>query len=48
VDLSGKEIGSFTIKLIITIKGDQYSTLGAMGPHSVSIAVKEMEVEATE
>ena len=48
VDLSGKEIGSFTIKPIITIKGDQYATLGAVGPHSVSIAVKEMEVEATE
>lgn len=48
VDLSGKEIGSFTIKPSITIKGDQYATLGAVGPHSISIAVKEMVIEETE
>ena len=48
VDLSGKEIGSFTIKPVVTFKGDQYATLGAVGPHSVSIAVKELEAEATE
>jgi YbbR domain-containing protein len=48
VDLSGKEIGSFTIKPAITFKGDQYVTLGAVGPHSVSIAVKELDPEATE
>ena len=48
IDLSGKEIGSFTIKPIITIKGEQYASVGAVGPHSVSIAVKELEVEATE
>ncbi len=48
VDLSGKEIGSFTIKPTITFKGDQYADLGAVGPHSVSIALKEKEAEATE
>lgn len=48
VDLSGKEIGSFTIKPSITIQGDQYATLGAVGPHSISIAVKERVVEETE
>lgn len=48
VDLSGKEIGSFTIKPSITIKGDQYVTIGAVGPHSISIAVKELVIEETE
>jgi len=48
VDLSGKEIGSFTVKPAITIKGDAYVDIGAVGTHSVSIALKEIEVEATE
>lgn len=48
VDLSGKEIGSFTVKPSITIAGDQYATLGAVGPHSISIAVKELVIEETE
>ncbi len=48
VDLSGKEVGSFTVKSAITIKGDQYATVGAVGPHSISIALKEAEAEATE
>lgn len=48
VDLSGKEIGSFTVKSTITIKGEQFATIGAVGPHSVSIALKEAEEEATE
>ena len=48
VDLSGKEIGSFTVKPTITIKGDAYVDIGAIGPHSISIALKEIEVEATE
>lgn len=48
VDLSGKEIGSFTVKPTITIKGDAYVDIGAVGTHSISIALKEIEVEATE
>lgn len=48
IDLSGKEVGSFTIKPAITIQGDQYVTIGAVGPHSISIAVKELTAEETE
>ena len=48
VDLSGKEIGSFTIKPVLAIKGEQYATVGAVGSYSVSIAVKEAVPEETE
>ena len=47
VDLAGKEIGSFTIKPVLTIKGDQYATVGVVGTYSVSIAVKEAVAEET-
>ncbi len=48
VDLSGKEIGSFTVKSSITIQGEKYASIGAVGPHSVSIALKEEVEEPTE
>lgn len=48
VDLSGKEVGSFTIKPILTVKGDQNATIGAVGTYSVSITLKEAVAEETE
>lgn len=48
VDLSGKEIGSFTVKPALVIEGDQYAAIGAVGSYSVSITLKEAEEEATE
>ena len=48
VDLSGKEIGSFTVKAVLNITGDKFADIGLVGPHSVSIALKEPVEEATE
>ena len=45
VDLTGKEVGASTVKANIAIKGDKYTDVGAMGAHSVSITLKEAEVE---
>lgn len=48
VDLSGKEIGSFTVKPAVSFEGDQYAAIGAVGSYSVSITLKEAQEEATE
>jgi hypothetical protein len=48
VDLSGREVGSFTAKSVLSIRGEEFATVGAVGSHNVSIALKEMEVEVTE
>ena len=45
VDLTGKEVGASTVKANIAIKGDKYTAVGAMGTHSVSITLKDAEVE---
>lgn len=45
VDLSGKEIGASTVKGYVTIKGDQYQAVGAVGSHSVSVTLKQPEEE---
>ena len=45
VDLTGKEIGSTTVKVKITIKGETYSIVGPVGSHTVSITLKAAEVE---
>lgn len=45
VDLTGKEVGASTVKANIAIKGDKYTAVGAMGAHTVSITLKESEVE---
>ena len=42
VDLTGKEIGATTVKAVITVKGDTAGVIGAVGPHSVSITLKDM------
>ena len=43
VDFSGKEIGTFTIKVTITINGAEYSGVGAVGTYSVSATLREEE-----
>ena len=43
VDLTGKEIGASTVKANITIKGDEFAAVGAVGAHTVSITLKEAE-----
>ena len=45
VDLTGKEIGASTVKANIAIKGDKFTAVGALGPHAVSVTLKEAEVE---
>ena len=43
VDLTGKEIGASTVKIKITFKNEKYSTVGAVGSHTVSITLKKAE-----
>ena len=43
VDLTGKEIGASTVKAKITVKGEKYSAVGAVGTHTVSVTLKEAE-----
>lgn len=45
VDLTGKEIGTSTVKAKIAIKGDNYSAVGAVGTYTVSVTLKEAEAE---
>lgn len=45
VDLTGKEVGASTVKANIAIKGDKFTAVGALGPHSVSVTLKAEEVE---
>lgn len=45
VDLTGKEIGASTVKANIAIKGDKFTAVGALGAHTVSVTLKEAEVE---
>ena len=48
VDFSGKEIGSFTIKPTITVRGEAYAKVGAVGTYSVSATLREAPPEETE
>lgn len=48
VDFSGKEAGSFTIKPTITVRGDAYANVGAVGTYSVSATLREAVEEETE
>ena len=43
VDLTGKEIGTSTVKAMITIQGEQFARIGEMGTHSVSVTLREPE-----
>lgn len=47
VDLSDKEIGTSTVKAEISISGDDYEDVGALGTYSVSVTLKETEEEAS-
>lgn len=48
VDFSGKEIGSFTIKPTIVVRGEAYAKVGAVGTYSVSATLKEAPPPETE
>ena len=48
VDFSGKELGSFTIKPTITVSGEAYANVGAVGSYSVSATLREIVEETTE
>lgn len=48
VDFSGKEIGSFTIKPTITVRGEAYAKVGPVGTYSVSATLREKPEEPTE
>ena len=41
VDFSGKELGTFTIKPTIVVKGDAFTSVGAVGSYSVSATLRE-------
>lgn len=43
VDFTGKEAGSFTIKPVISVRGDEYAAVGAVGSHSVSVTLRAAE-----
>ncbi len=45
VDLSGKEIGASTVKAAITVGGNTEETVGAVGTHTVSVTLSEVEEE---
>lgn len=40
VDLSGKEAGTSTVKAIITVQGDEFKEVGAVGSYSVNVTLK--------
>ena len=44
VDLTGKEVGSTTVKVKISIKDEPYSIVGPVGNHTVSITLKPAEI----
>lgn len=48
VDFSGKELGSFTIKPTITVSGEAFTNVGAVGSYSVSATLREIVEETTE
>ena len=48
VDFSGKELGSFTIKPTITVSGEAFANVGAVGSYSVSATLRELVEETTE
>lgn len=47
VDLSGKEIGTFTVKASLSFRDAKYKDIGLVGTHSVSVALREPAVEET-
>ena len=47
VDLSGKEVGTSTVKATITVPGDEFKEVGAVGSYSVNITLKLAQEEET-
>ena len=47
VDLSGKEAGTSTVKATVTVKGDAYKEVGAVGSYSVNVTLKLAPEEET-
>lgn len=45
VDLTDQEIGSSTVKAEISLSGDEFSDVGALGTYSVSVTLKEAPAE---
>lgn len=43
VDFKGKELGTFTIKPGIRVKGEKFASVGAVGTYSLSVTLKEAE-----
>lgn len=43
VDFAGKELGTYTIKADIRVKGDRFATVGAVGTYSVSVTLRGAE-----
>lgn len=43
VDIDGKEVGTTTVKATITLDAEEYTDVGAVGSHSVSVIIKEKE-----
>ena len=47
VDLSGKEVGTSTVKATITVPGDEFMEVGAVGSYSVNITLKLAQEDET-
>ena len=48
VDFTGKEVGSFTLKPVINLKGDAFAKVGPVGSYSVSATLREVVEETTD
>lgn len=47
VDLTGKEIGTATVKATVVIKNEAYKEVGAVGSYSVNVTLKQAAEEET-
>ena len=45
VDLTGKEVGTFTSKVKISVKGEKFAIVGPVGVHTVPITLKDVEAD---
>ncbi len=43
IDFAGKEMGSFTMKPVITVEGEAYASVGAVGTYGVSVTLREKD-----
>ena len=43
VDLTGTELGATTVKATVTVEGEKYSSVGAIGSYSVSVTLSQEE-----